>query len=422
MTGIFKPSTLAIAMVVGLGFAPLHAQRSARHLLLGDLLGLNAGKKGVGELVITAHATTTKDGWDLALKRYLRVGAGEPKAAVILCHGFNINHLFWDIDPSTSLARYLAMNGYDVWVPDLRGSGDSSKPIISKVRGIVKFDVKEVKKIVPKKRSDLTKTGWTIDDHIRYDAPAIVDYVRGESGFDRVYWVGHSMGGIIGFGYVQTGDQNKIAGIIPIGSMMIMPNPLTPTLRKIADQKKVLTASLIINTTVASQLSNYTMGKVRSSTEVALLERSNMNKSVLFRFFRSCIDDTSAGVVGQFSNSIAAGGMMSKDGRFNYAKNLDRVNVPILFAVGKADGFVTEGMLRANYNAVSSEDKKIIVFSKANGHANDYGHCDLIIGQNSRKDLYPSIVGWLNKRTIPEAIPVSAPAENSEATAPAAGN
>jgi len=222
--------------------------------------------------------------------------------------------------------------------------------------------------------------------------------VKKESGFEKVYWIGHSMGGIIMFGYMETEDQKDIAGFIPIASMIVMRKPLTPHLQRIANQKPILTASLIVNTTVASQLRNMTFGTVKNPIEDLLFESENMYRDVLFRFFRTCIDDTSAGVVSQFSDSIRAGAMLSRDGSYNYTENLDRIWVPICIMAGGKDGFVNEQVVRDTYNAVSSQDKKMIIFSKANGYSMDYGHCDLIIGKNSEKDLYPEILKWLDER------------------------
>ena len=66
---------------------------------------------------------------------------------------------------------------------------------------------------------------------------------------------------------------------------------------------------------------------------------------------------------------------------------------------GNTDGFVTEEGLRSIYDSVSSKDKTVKIFSQANGYSADYGHCDLILGRNSEKDVYPVILNWLNERT-----------------------
>lgn len=247
---------------------------------------------------------------------------------------------------------------------------------------------------------DIAKLGWTIDDHIYKDVPAIIDLVKDESGFDKIYWIGHSMGGIIMFGYLETKDQRDIAGFIPLGSMMVIPQPLTPHLQRIADQKPLLTASLLINTTVASQLRNFTFGTVKHPIEDLLFERENMHDEIVIRFFRACIDDTSAGVVTQFSDSIRKGNILSYDGRYNYTKNMKRINVPMLIMGGSRDGFVDAEALKDSYDMVSSRDKTVVIASKANGYSTDYGHCDLILGKDSEKEVYPVILNWLDERAM----------------------
>ncbi|MBL7170451.1 MAG: alpha/beta fold hydrolase [Candidatus Omnitrophica bacterium] len=352
-------------------------------------------------LKIKEHIFKTKDGWEISITRYILKGKEpqECKAAVILCHGFNFNNLFWDLEKRVSLARYLAKNGYDVWTPSLRGSGASSKPFLNSVRGIVALDIKNMPREVVQAPSNMGKIRWTIDDHILQDAPAIVNYVKRQSGFEKVYWVGHSMGGIIMFGYLERVAQDDIAGFIPIGSMMLIPKPLTPHLKKIADQESLLRASLIINTRTAAQLRTYSLNKVKYPIEELLLNRENMDDGIIYRLFRNCVSDTSSGVVSQFANSIRQGSILSSDKSYNYSANINHITVPILILSGGADPFVSEDTLREYYKKVSSRDKEIIICSKDTGYSADYGHCDLLLGKKSKDEIYPVILNWLDERT-----------------------
>lgn len=349
---------------------------------------------------IREYNVKTEDGWNLSVNRYtLKNDSSKKRAAVILCHGFNINNRFWDLDRRCSVARYLAGNGYDVWAPSLRGSGLSSKPILSDLKGMIRFEMPAIPRMLMKAPADITKLNWTIDDHISKDIPAIMDLVRKESGFDKIYWIGHSMGSIIVFGYLETEDRNNVAGFISLSSMMIIPKPINPQLERAANERRLLTASLLLNAVVASQLRNYTLGNIKTPIEELLMNKGNMETDVVYRFFRVVIDDTSPGIMAQFVNSLKAGKMISSDGKINYTDSMSLVKAPILIAGGGQDGFVTEEGMRGTYDAISSDDKSIVVFSKANGYSADYGHCDLILGKNSEKEVYPVILNWLNERT-----------------------
>lgn len=126
---------------------------------------------------IVKETAMTPDGVRLAIKRY-RNPAGTP---VILQHGLAQNLHAWDLPvEGQSLAVYLAEHGYDVWVPSLRGHG----------RGIYTSE------------DAGGAWNWTIDDFAIFDASAIVDKVYTTTG-KKPFWVGHSMGGMIAYAYLQ---------------------------------------------------------------------------------------------------------------------------------------------------------------------------------------------------------------------------
>jgi polyhydroxyalkanoate synthase len=349
-----------------------------------------------GGIRIEEHTVETADNWRISIARYRdkKRPDGSFKPAVILCHGFNFNNLFWDLDESVSLARYLAEKGYDVWSPSLRGSGKSSKSVMSNLRQGFKFNLEAIKDGI----ADLNKFNWTIDDHIQKDAPAIIEYVKKESGFDKVYWIGHSMGGIVMYGYLETVRQDDIAGFMPIGSMTWIDHPLPPHLQKVADQESLLQASLIINTRAAAQLRGWTFGAVKYPIEELLFKRENVDEKVAALLFKKGVDDTAPGVIAQFSKSLKAGYMLSNDGSVSYAEKLKDLEVPIMIIAGADDAFASFESLVDCHSTVASTDKTFILFSKEFGYSEDYGHSDVIIGKNSKEEIYPIILSWLDRR------------------------
>ena len=53
------------------------------------------------------------------------------------------------------------------------------------------------------------ESSWTVDDLVKYDVPAILDYVERETGRDRVNWIGHSLGGMVVFTYLEQAPHNR---------------------------------------------------------------------------------------------------------------------------------------------------------------------------------------------------------------------
>jgi alpha-beta hydrolase superfamily lysophospholipase len=117
------------------------------------------------------HATTA-DGNTLAIRR-LHVAGGAP---VLMLHGFGTNLNEWDL-PSQSFARYLAQQGFDVWMGNWRRIGQA-----------------------PERSTG--RAGYTFDDVMGYDVPALVDHVARTTG-QRPFLVGHSMGAMIAYAYLE---------------------------------------------------------------------------------------------------------------------------------------------------------------------------------------------------------------------------
>jgi len=154
-------------------------------------------------VTISLHRIKAADGWTLGVKRYLPSAAIASYEPVVMTHGFLESHDVYDLDSTHSLAMSVALAGFDVWVLDLRGNGLSAGPKIS----------------------ELLSWSFNIDDFIHKDAPAVIDHVLTLTGKSQVFWVGHSMGGLVGYAYVETESKHKIKGLVTLAGAAWMGGP-----------------------------------------------------------------------------------------------------------------------------------------------------------------------------------------------------
>src|SRR3954451_19212842 len=112
----------------------------------------------------------TRDGWQLGM-RHIRPAHPDPaKLPVVLCHGLGLNATFWTITDD-HLPAQLTARGYDVYVFDIRGSGENAK-LGAQDR------MNRVLRGTPFRERG--ESSWTVDDLVRFDVPAILDYVERE--------------------------------------------------------------------------------------------------------------------------------------------------------------------------------------------------------------------------------------------------
>ena len=315
---------------------------------------------------------------------------------VILCHGLTYNALFWDLDPSCSLAEYLSAQGLDVWVVSLRGCGLSQKwvwKVEDTPAALVGIAMRRLThgKLPPTGFAtiDPRYANWTLDHHITYDVPALVDLVRRRTGAPQVAWVGHSMGGIVAIGHLARFGNPGIGRLVTVGSQVTMPPGRLPVefcRETILSRQKQL----------AGQLN----GK-------ELIEQTRTGIHNLF-FNVQNVDDNLRRPLGRLGHRHPR---HRPDGAIHGAGDkgvlLDASQQVQLRAAPREDQgphlhqLRRPGPVRAPavqqylFDHVGSAEKTLLFFGQAQGLAVDAGHDDALVGLNSRDQVYPAIARWL---------------------------
>jgi pimeloyl-ACP methyl ester carboxylesterase len=129
---------------------------------------------------VDSHAVSTDDGYILKLFRIRgvgsetsRVGEGNPKPVAFLQHGLLSSSETWVQNGGNSLAFQLVAAGYDVWLGNNRGNIYSRKHKYLRAEGREYFN-------------------FSFYEMGKFDLPAMIDYVRHQTGQKRISYIGHS--------------------------------------------------------------------------------------------------------------------------------------------------------------------------------------------------------------------------------------
>jgi lysosomal acid lipase/cholesteryl ester hydrolase len=329
----------------------------------------------------------TDDGWKLGIRRVRPLHPDAGKLPIVLCHGLGLNGTFWTITDD-HLPAQLAANGYEVFICDLRGSGASQKiGMVGKVNSLLR-------------QTPLLEVGesaWSVDDLVKHDVPAILNYVKSETGCDRVNWVGHSLGGMLMFAYLEVSpDSWRIANFVGMGSTIVQKDyPQTQMLRANRGIRNLL--KVVSTGRIARPMMWY------RPSPLAMVDRfyytaANVDKRTVDRFYGYTLENPGRGALQQLDPYLEHGDFVSADGHMNYAKNLSRVGTPLLMVAGEGDVMSDIASTQLTYNAVASTDKTLMRVGKINGQADDYGHCDLVWSRFAPVEIFPSLIEWLDRR------------------------
>lgn len=333
----------------------------------------------------------TKDGWRLGI-RHVRPRHPDPtKLPVVLCHGLGLNGTFWTITEE-HIVEQLTARGYEVFLPDMRGSGASHRKGPAGV--INQWFIRETLAL------EIGDSDWNVDDEIRYDVPAILDYVQEHTGHDRVNWVGHSLGGMLMFAYLETSPEAwRIANFVGMGSTITQYTyPQTPMLRA---NRAIRGLLRVISTGRMSRPMMFGRPPGLEKVDRFYYTAANVDKSTVDRFYGYTLENPGRGALKQLDPYLEFGRFLSADRSFDYSANLDRVQTPLLMIAGEGDVMSDIPSTYLTFNAVSSPDKSLLRFGRMHGHVDDYGHCDLVWSRHAPREIFPRVIDWLDQRQLP---------------------
>jgi pimeloyl-ACP methyl ester carboxylesterase len=328
----------------------------------------------------------TVDGWRLGVRHLRPAVPDASKLPVVLCHGLGLNATFWTITKD-HLPAQLVAHGYDVFIFDFRGSGESERVgwvgrINEKLRQTFLLEVGEGE--------------WNVDEIIRYDVPAVLNYVKDATGSDRVNWIGHSLGGMLMFPFLELSPEPwRVASFVAMGSTVTLADvPQTPMLKA--------NRSLRVLTRVVSP---GRIGRPLMFARFPGLDRidqfyytsDNVDKSTVSKFYGYTLEDTGRSALRQLDPYLEYGHFLSADRAIDYSSRLGAVKTPVLLVAGDADTMSDVPSTALTYNALGSNDKSLMRFGRAEGQVADYGHCDLVWSRYAPKEIFPPVIAWLDR-------------------------
>jgi len=316
---------------------------------------------GAGDEILQA---ITDDGVRLALHRYRRRGPKRRRHPVVCCHGLAANHLAFDVDPDVSLARHLASRGFDVYLVELRGHGISQRPA----------------------------WGWSFDDYAARDVPAAIDAARRHAGGEQIHWIGHSMGGLLGYAHLARGGSDDLRSAVTVGSSLDYSDGTG--FSRLAPLRPLLGRVPAVPVHLVARLSGRFVGRVSTPYERFNVWPTNCEPRHWRRICRHGFHPVSSPVMDQLASALEPGGLRPTDGRWRYTERLAEARTPVLALAGSRDAQCPPRAVHRTAASLSSASR-VAVFGREHGHADEYGHFDLLVGRHARREVFPLIEDWL---------------------------
>lgn len=280
---------------------------------------------------------------------------------ILLTHG-----TFSDKHTCLKIAEYLASLGHHCYIMEWRGHGHSSVPE-------EKFNFETV---------------------ATYDFEATFRYLFDELELDNLHCVTHSGGGV-GLTMFLIQNPNYIDKINSI-SMFACQAYGAVVNRK--NHTKILTAKLFTRLFGYIPAKRLKLGPFNESY-YTMNQWFNWN---LQKNFKSSFIKQNKIKQSSIEQSKFAEKFIDKDANhddsFDYRQHMPMITTPIYAISAKGDNFIspTDGC-ELFFNAFDNSTNVFREYSISNGNLDDYTHSRIMISRNAAKEIWPTVVAWIDK-------------------------
>lgn len=286
------------------------------------------------------------DGWRAPLFR-LEAPPGATGEPVVLAHGLGVNRHSLDYAEGLSLARAIRAAGFQVFLLEHRGDREAIAP--------------------PQARA------FDVDDIATRDLPAAIDAVREETGFARVLYVGHALGGQLLYAHMAHARGDDLAAAVTLCAAVQFDRP-----RSGARMLPIVRALLPRRWSLPTRLA----AKLAAPGHRGLGELSGeLSRGMLLHG----ASDLGLGVARQALLWVERGSLCDRDDRLDYVEALAGVPTPTLVVAARSD-------------TVCPPDYAVGVLDHLPGEllVVPGGHLDPLVGAG-REQAWPALIAWLER-------------------------
>jgi len=260
-----------------------------------------------------------------------RASKGVP---VVLLHGSFSNRGFWFSGGGKGFAKSLLEAGFDPWMVEARGHGDS--PVNDNYRDN------------------------NVEAYSKFDLPAVQDFIS-EQTQQKAFWVGHSLGGVTIATALAGAHLNSenVLGIVLFGAQVSR----YPVALKIPGIRLLAKVALLAK----KRISGKNIGPEQEPVGIA---KEFVRWSGLLTGWRPQKGDS-------------------------YWLGLKDLNVPALGFGAKKDKADPAKYCKKLINAFS-EQSQFHLLSKECGFSQDYNHVNMVVSKPAEQEVWPKAIQWMN--------------------------
>ena len=316
----------------------------------------------------------TADGVSLAITRVCDTSR-RSRGAVMLQHGLASNGGAFLV-PQQSFAEHLAGLGYDAYVTELRGCG----------------------------KSEAAEEEAGFDAFMERDLPALIEAVLDNSGHDKLAYLGHSMGGIMGLSYGIEHEDAPLSCVLAVCSSLDY-RAGTNVYQRLNRIKPLARLLPFVPFRMLAKANSWVAGAGPVFPPEGMnFHRSNVEREVLRHVLASGFENIPIRLLEDLSRTFDVAGFSRSSGSVLYHERACTYAFPTLLVAGSKDVQCPPESVEATFALLTGcEGKEAVTLGRSQGHADDYGHFDPFVGKRAPEEAWPAMTAFLDRCAVAQA-------------------
>jgi pimeloyl-ACP methyl ester carboxylesterase len=311
----------------------------------------------------------TTDGWSLHMRRTVSPAhLATNLRPLLIVPGYGMNSFIFSYHPrGTSMERFLAEAGFEVWTMDLRGQG-KSRPCRPRPGA-------------------LSLANYAIRD-VRAAVGAVLSATRTDA--QQVTLIGASLGGSIAFAHLALCGTERVNALVAMGAplrwvdihpvlKLVFSSPTVAGTVRVTNARRLMRSLVPVLTRAPALLSFY-------------MNPSTVDMSCMHELTRTVEDPDPA------INRDIAHWLRKRDLEIdgvNVTQAVRRIDLPLFVVLSNKDGIVPESTALSVLDAWGGNDIEVLRVGDA---TNWYAHANLFVADDAPRLVFEPLVRWLRSR------------------------
>ena len=208
-----------------------------------------------------------------------------------------------------------------------------------------------------------------------------------------MHFIGHSMGAMLVQSCAggESGQTGLMQSGVSIAGALVMPESAWKNIRWMLP---LITPFQTIHPEYIQKVLAPLSFRIDSPWDELFFHQRNVDHLVARDMFRKNWEPISSSLVYQLQTCFDRTGVVTKDNKA-YVSSLSSINFPMLLVAGSVDEQCPPICMEKISESIHGSTFKLI--GKSTGHEEDYGHFDLIVGSNAKKDVWDMVCRFLRQ-------------------------